>query len=507
MTIVFSADDLRLFSQASGDRNPLHLSESYARATSYGQPVVFGCLGILAALSQVEGSDLTKVGKLTADFHRPMFAGVNYQAAAVKQDSGYLIRLLDGSVTVLTVKLDVDETIRPPLINSGHSVLVSSTDEAEQHIWQDLEAKPTVEAEYGIDLEAAQQLLRRFSIDALSADTISAILWSSYFIGMKLPGERALFFRCLITLSNTDRVSSLQNLRYTASVHTANAAMQQVRILGDLISESRRVCSADFRAFFRPPLSIVPEAESATSNTLSGRVALVIGASRGLGASIALSLAQAGAQVLAGARSEPRWIASRPSDLSRRIEPVTVDAADPAALTELRDQVITRYGRLNFLVCNAFPPIPSLRLEENAFGRLSSYIAESVDLALAPMCVFLNLLNESAGMLMVISSPVVETPVREWPHYSAAKAATEMLAQTAAQQYPNIKVRVFRPDRMLTEMTNTPAGRQGSLSPAKVAVAICREASDLNAKAGFALVSLDLNIEGALSPVEALTAN
>ena len=49
-TIRFERADLDLFSAASHDRNPLHLCDQYARRTAYGEPVVFGIFGALAAL-------------------------------------------------------------------------------------------------------------------------------------------------------------------------------------------------------------------------------------------------------------------------------------------------------------------------------------------------------------------------------------------------------------------------------------------------------------------------
>ena len=46
----FRWEDIKAFSRASGDRNPLHLSESYARRSPFGRPVVFGVLGGLHCL-------------------------------------------------------------------------------------------------------------------------------------------------------------------------------------------------------------------------------------------------------------------------------------------------------------------------------------------------------------------------------------------------------------------------------------------------------------------------
>lgn len=51
--VSFYEQDLAYFSEASGDRNPLHLNREYARSTPYGQQVVFGCLGAIACLRQI----------------------------------------------------------------------------------------------------------------------------------------------------------------------------------------------------------------------------------------------------------------------------------------------------------------------------------------------------------------------------------------------------------------------------------------------------------------------
>ena len=51
--VWFSREDLALFTRASGDQNPLHVSELYARPTPYGELLVYGYLGVLACFSRV----------------------------------------------------------------------------------------------------------------------------------------------------------------------------------------------------------------------------------------------------------------------------------------------------------------------------------------------------------------------------------------------------------------------------------------------------------------------
>jgi hypothetical protein len=76
-----------------------------------------------------------------------------------------------------------------------------------------------------------------------------------------------------------------------------------------------------------------------------------------------------------------------------------------------------------------------MRLEPNATDRVGAYINSAVCLTLAPLCEFLELLNRSEGCAVIISSAFVEHPVKEFPHYIAAKQAVEMLGRVASLQY------------------------------------------------------------------------
>jgi NAD(P)-dependent dehydrogenase (short-subunit alcohol dehydrogenase family) len=141
------------------------------------------------------------------------------------------------------------------------------------------------------------------------------------------------------------------------------------------------------------------------------------------------------------------------------------DASDPAVLERLRQRIVNEQGRLDFLICNACPPLMPLRLEVNATGRIAEHINLAVSLMLVPLCAFLELLNSSGGCAVMISSTAVEQPVREWPHYVAAKQAVEALAQVASLQYPRVSSLIVRPQKLVTTLTNTPMGRLGGLSP------------------------------------------
>src|SRR6516225_6624621 len=90
------------------------------------------------------------------------------------------------------------------------------------------------------------------------------------------------------------------------------------------------------------------------SFSLKGKVALVTGSSRGLGAGIALALAEAGADVvLHGTTSVPQEIRREIAAAGVRTAVVTGDVSDPIACRALVDEAIAAFGDLNILVNNA----------------------------------------------------------------------------------------------------------------------------------------------------------
>src|SRR5215208_4297663 len=88
---------------------------------------------------------------------------------------------------------------------------------------------------------------------------------------------------------------------------------------------------------------------------LDGRVAIVTGASSGLGVAFAQALAEAGADVVLGARRVERLeeTAGLVRDAGRRVVTVATDVADPAQCQALVDAAMAELGRVDVLVNNA----------------------------------------------------------------------------------------------------------------------------------------------------------
>ena len=75
---VITEDDIELFAQVSGDRNPLHMDEEFAKNTAFGQRIAHGAL-TASYISGILGNDLPGPGSifvgLNMRFRRPVFIG------------------------------------------------------------------------------------------------------------------------------------------------------------------------------------------------------------------------------------------------------------------------------------------------------------------------------------------------------------------------------------------------------------------------------------------------
>ena len=66
--VRFAPEDLELFRDASGDRNPIHCSADYASRTVYGERLSYGALGALSCLGHIDFRSDLRVARLVADF-------------------------------------------------------------------------------------------------------------------------------------------------------------------------------------------------------------------------------------------------------------------------------------------------------------------------------------------------------------------------------------------------------------------------------------------------------
>jgi len=163
----------------------------------------------------------------------------------------------------------------------------------------------------------------------------------------------------------------------------------------------------------------------------SNRVAIVTGASRGLGAVIARVLAERGHDLVIGARDEQALQASAATlrQLGRKVVPVPGDVADPWVRSWLVYEA-RRLGGVNVLVNNASELGPIAPIAELDLARVERVFAVNVHAPLALVKLALGPLGRSRGLVVNVSSDAARGGYPGWGGYGASKAALDLLTKT-----------------------------------------------------------------------------
>jgi 3-oxoacyl-[acyl-carrier protein] reductase len=190
---------------------------------------------------------------------------------------------------------------------------------------------------------------------------------------------------------------------------------------------------------------------------LTGRVALVTGASRGIGATIALTLAEAGAAVAINYRERAdaaEAVAARVEATGRRAIAVAADVSDSAAVAAMVRTVASHLGPIDILVNNA--GIALSRgiddLTEADFDQTISVNLKSVFLCTRE--VLPHMRARAWGRIVNISSGAARGAGGVGPHYNASKAGMEGLTRGYAARLvkQGITVNAVAPSLIETDM-------------------------------------------------------
>lgn len=194
---------------------------------------------------------------------------------------------------------------------------------------------------------------------------------------------------------------------------------------------------------------------------LGGRVALVTGGQRGLGAGVSRRLVEAGATVITCGRS-PVEPAVRVAGSAHLV----CDVREPAAVESLVDEVVAAHGSLDVVVNNAGGAPYALAAEASA-----SFHAKVIQLnLLAPLAVMraANRVMQSqagGGAIVNISSVSALRPSPGTASYGAAKAGLDSLTRTLALEWaPRVRVNAVDVGLVLTEQTDLHYGGEAGVA-------------------------------------------
>ncbi|MCP3817273.1 SDR family oxidoreductase [Streptomyces sp. A3M-1-3] len=193
---------------------------------------------------------------------------------------------------------------------------------------------------------------------------------------------------------------------------------------------------------------------------LAGRVAVVTGGTRGVGAGIARAFLQAGAEVVVCARRPPEGVVEADG---RKADFAPVDLRDPAAVEDFFAGVTARHGRLDVLVNNA-GGTPYRMLGEGGAERHARVLELNL---VAPMTASLAAyghLKRTRGSIVMIGSVSGARPSPGTAAYGAAKAGLENLARSMAVEWaPEVRVNTLVLGMVRTELSHLHYGDQAGV--------------------------------------------
>lgn len=232
---------------------------------------------------------------------------------------------------------------------------------------------------------------------------------------------------------------------------------------------------------------------------LDGKVALVTGATRGIGLGIARALAEAGAHVVATSRTpKPEAIAEiEASGGGRKVDYVAGDMEDASAPKRVVDEAVRVGGKLDILVVNhgiaGHGPTATFSYEQ--YRKIMTTNVDS--LFLCCQAAIPHMQKNGGGVILAVGSMsgIVSNIPQPQAAYNSSKAAVHMMMQSIASDYAtdNIRANSLAPGYIATEMTQphfdgpewgptwraqTPMGRMGTIDEiGTAALFLCSPAS------------------------------
>lgn len=204
---------------------------------------------------------------------------------------------------------------------------------------------------------------------------------------------------------------------------------------------------------------------------LDNRVAVVTGASKGIGLAVTKTLLDEGAQVVAASRTHTPELAELDSP---RLAHVAVDLMNAQAPRRVIDRAVDEFGRLDVLVNNAGGPPPGVTLPRFGFMTPTDddwramFEFNLFGLVRAVRAAIPVMLEQGAGSIVNISSSLARQPATMNVDYSAAKAGVLSLTKSLSEEFAGqgVRVNTVTPGNVRTAWWTDKAGAADVLADA-----------------------------------------
>jgi NAD(P)-dependent dehydrogenase (short-subunit alcohol dehydrogenase family)/acyl dehydratase len=467
-TVQFDEKTIEVFRKISHDNNPLHVDKKYARKTSFGQNVVYGMASVVSGLGLWAQGRCFSLLKIRGRFAKPLFVNGEYTAKIDEQ--GNLVRITISQNGVVRTQFSFSWVPFDGNDNGGFTSGFKPLKIANSK--KPKEWEPALGSfPYCIDESISSEFSDRFGLDSsqLPQHQLFSLLWSSYYIGMEIPGEQALFTGFQFDYDNGDV------LRHEFLLENVECAYDDLYNKMTLKGKGTGIRSFVLEAFNRP--AAVQYSLSTIKNVIGesemykDKVVLITGSSRGFGAVIAKAFALHGATIVLNNRTDAEEIANVAREISAvhsRIFTVQGDVGCWSDCQKMKREIAEKVSMIDILINNASPNIHSYSFYEQSPEAFSEFVGKSFDMTFFPCRAFLPSMSEN-GLVITLSTIYAKTIEKYYTHYIAAKYAVEGLTKAMAMEFHNKKFLIVRPPRMLTDQTNVVFDMHKPVSAATVA--------------------------------------
>ncbi|MEX0729868.1 MAG: SDR family oxidoreductase [Aquisalimonadaceae bacterium] len=465
------------FAALTGDRSSLHVDDAVARRSRYRRRVAHGMLPLasLAMIQLEHPQGHIRFQRLKGRFLRPLWPGeqvsMRIEIAPAEGDlrtfSATLVKLSDASI--LTRVTGAYRVVSAPGAPSrAESAASGFCDET------------LVELDQGMDaLEGRRESLRwrphdaaltAFAVEILGpmgvelavppCPNLIATLMMSPLVGMRLPGRRATFLS--FDLAFKSDISMATGCEITGTVTHRQPAADLMKADVEVRDGVDTVATGALETLVNPPPSRMPScaelSASALDLGLTGKVAVVVGGSRGIGETTAKLLALLGARVTLTyfrGRNDAERIVAEIREHGGVADCALCDVRDETQVSALMREIAEREGGIDILVNCAvhdFSPMPAMD------ARWDDYLAElevSVKGYHATCRGAVPVMRKAGrGKIINFSSVAVRIPVSGQSRYITAKSAVEGYTRSLAQELAgsNIQVNLVIPGMTETDL-------------------------------------------------------
>jgi FkbH-like protein len=477
------------FARWTGDCNPIHVDPVAAKESAFGGTICHGMLLLIEAFSQWDfGFDRfpTPLANIDVQFRSEVRPESLSQINFVRTESGLGGKVTSNAGLQMEIAARFENSIANQVSTPQEQSFSWMSSALNHGLRTSIEERP--EPWTTDDFYAGQETLgvHRFALHEPSEkskfSTVQEQVFGlcSFIVGMRVPGLSSLFTKLKAQFIADPPATEELLYRLTLRNYDDNFRILEMQLeiaTGNL----HPVANCQIECYVRFPKldpqlatyeSVISDSEK---QAISGRIALVCGASRGLGADIAAALASADCVTyLASRRRSPTTdqLVSQIEQRGGKVHVLLGDLGDPKWCQSTRALIEQNHGRLDLLVLNACElPLLQQIADSNPLDS-ANYIQHNIALYQQPLMHFLGLLKKADGTLVAISSSAVEDPPAGFGDYVSVKLALEGSIRTLAKESSNLRCLIVRPPQLQTAWNDTPIRAVGSVSVPTVATEI-----------------------------------